>query len=176
MPQSILINAARLRELHAEIHRSARTRNDSAEAQSRWQQASARFHNEYDSLAYPGGLDAGLARLRLLDAAAIASAIQFLEADPYFFRSGYVKAEILRRLKKAPLTKSQEQRLRNVVLARISGQDRRELRAYCRLAATLATPSFEADLAALAASADDRTARHAKWALAALSSRVTGAT
>ena len=46
--------------------------------------------------------------------------MSFLEVDPYFFRSGYIKADLLRHLKRAPLTRSQEQRLRNVILARLS--------------------------------------------------------
>ena len=100
---------------------------------------------------------------------AIEIAIQFLEVDPYFFRSGYIKTDLLRRLKRAPLTKSQQQRLRNVILARISGPDRRELRDYCRLAAALATPAFRIELEAMAKAADARTARHARWALAASS-------
>jgi len=175
MDSSLDVNAARLRELHDAIHETVRTRNDSDEHRARWTEACARFHAEYDALAFPGGLTEGLSRLRAHDVGAIETAIHFLDDDPYFFRSGYIKAELLRRLKHAPLTKSQQQRLRNVILARLSGPDRRELRAYCRLAATLATPAFESEILALADSGDGRTARHARWALAAVRSRTSGA-
>ena len=167
---SLETNAARLRDLHAAIQQSFRARTESAEADARWRDACALFHREYDALAFPGGLAAGLARLRALEPEAIETTIHFLEVDPYFFRSGYIKADLLRHLKRAPLTKSQEQRLRNVILARLSGPGRRELRAYCRLAARLVNSNFDKDLRALEASQDARVARHARWALAAVSS------
>ena len=169
MPSLLDVNAARLRELHDAIRETFRARDESAEARTRWSDACKRFHHEYDGLAFPGGLTKGLDRLRAHDPEAIEIAIQFLEVDPYFFRSGYIKTDLLRRLKRASLTKSQQQRLRNVILARISGPDRRELRHYCRLAAALATPAFRMELEAMATAADARTARHARWALAARS-------
>jgi len=169
-------NSARLRELHDAIHQSFRARGESAEANMQWRDACARFHDEYDALAFPGGLTYGLARLRALDPEAIETAVHFLEVDPYFFRSGYIKADLLRHLKRAPLTKSQAQRLRNVILARLSGPDRRELRGYCRLAARLVTREFHMQLRAMAASSDARVARHARWAVVAVDSLPASAT
>lgn len=166
----------RLHQLHEAVHETFRTRDESEESRTRWRDACAQFHREYNALAFPGGLDEGLARVRAHDPEAIELAIQFLELDPYFFRSGYIKAELLRRLKRAPLTKSQQQRLRNVILARLSGPDRRELRDYCRLAAALVTPGLHNDLRAMATSPDARTARHARWALAAVDSAEPNAT
>ena len=168
MSSSLEANAARLRELHDAVHETFRTCTESNESRQRWREACSRFHDEYDALAYPGGLAEGIERLRAHDSDAIDIAVQFLEVDPYFFRSGYIKAELLRHLKRTPLSKSQQQRLRNVILARLSGSDRRELRAYCRLAAALVTPGFVHDLQAMATSPDARTARHARWALAAV--------
>jgi hypothetical protein len=46
-----------------------------------------------------------------LDSAEIETAISFLEADPYFFRSGYMKEEMWGRLKKAQLSPKQLSRL-----------------------------------------------------------------
>jgi len=176
MPSLLEDNAARLRELHDAIHQSFRVRSESAEANVRWRDACAQFHAQYDALAFPGGLTDGLARLRAGDPEVIETAVRFLELDPYFFRSGYIKADLLRHLKRVPLTKSQEQRLRNVILARLSGPDRRELRGYCRLAARLVAPAFHMQLRALAASPDARVARHARWAVAAVGSPPASAT
>jgi len=47
----------------------------------------------------------------------------------------------------------------------------RESCGYCQLTVRIATPGFEADLRAFAASTDARTARHAGRALTALASR-----
>jgi len=39
----------------------------------------------------------------------------FLELRPYFFRSGYMYKELLRKIKRAPLSPDQERRLRLVL-------------------------------------------------------------
>ena len=62
------------------------------------------------------------------------TAIAFLEADPWFFRSGYEKQNIIRHLKRTPLTEPQRMRLARVVLAAIDGRDRIEFRHFGRLA------------------------------------------
>lgn len=61
--------------------------------------------------------------------------IAFLEADPYFFGSGYRKEEIIRLLKRCDLTPKQADRLRGVVLRSVERPEwRREDRHYGRLA------------------------------------------
>jgi hypothetical protein len=69
------------------------------------------FHARYDLLAFPGGYASREVRARILngDFAAIEAAICFLEVRPYFFRSGYMFKDLLRALKRAPLT--QEERM-----------------------------------------------------------------
>ena len=53
----------------------------------------------------------------------VEAAIAFLEADPWFFRSGYEKQNIIRHLKRAQLSAAQRERLARVVLAAIDGHD-----------------------------------------------------
>ena len=61
-------------------------------------------------------------------------AIKFLEANPWYFRSGYHKADILKMLRKHALSDDQCARMRKVVLERVRGRPVREMRAYARFA------------------------------------------
>jgi hypothetical protein len=94
--------------------------------------------------------------------------VRFLEADIYCFRSGYMKAEAIHVLKRADLDEKTAGRLRAVVLGVVSGYDRREFRAYIRLARRVESDALREDLRALAVSPARRTARHARWVLAGL--------
>jgi hypothetical protein len=162
-------NAGELRELHAAIHRAFRSRDASKAGFAAWRQACEAFHSNYDRLAFPGGLNRAYDHLKQGDAEVTEPVIAFLEADPYFFRSGYVKADLLRALPKFPLDQRQRARLRQVILARVKGPARREFRRYCNLAPHVTTPGFEEELATLAAGSQQQlTARHAGWVLAAL--------
>src|SRR5437868_5972807 len=49
-------------------------------------------------LAFPGGLGHELRLLENGDLRAIELAVCFLEADPWFFRSGYIKADLIKQL------------------------------------------------------------------------------
>ena len=113
--QSILDASAKLDALHERIHETVRTRDRSAEDRKRWSDACAEFHRSYSTLFYPGG-DASLDALKRHDADAIETALDFLDADPRHFRSGYTKEEIWRRLRNAPLKDSVKQRLEEVAL------------------------------------------------------------
>ncbi|MBB6051544.1 hypothetical protein [Armatimonas rosea] len=68
--------------------------------------------------------------------------IDYLERDPYTQSSGYTKQKILRRLKRAPLTESQRERLREMLLLQVTRSRRREWQEYSRLALVLDTPTF----------------------------------
>jgi hypothetical protein len=94
--------------------------------------------------------------------------VAFLEVDPIFFRSGYIKADILRRLKRSPLSADQKARLRVMILGRVEGSDTREFRHYCQLARTIADKDFHSAIASRLESSDQRIARHAKWVIDAL--------
>ena len=161
-------NARILREMHEEIHRTFELRERSSADRSAWSEACARFHREYDRLAFPGGLSEGLRRLSEADPIAVESAVRFLEADPWFFRSGYIKADLIRHLKRCSLEESQLERLRSVVLARIAGPGRREFRAYAQLARRMATREFERAVGEAEVSGDPGTAQRARWVLRVL--------
>ena len=161
-------NAEELRELHQAIHRTHRVRSLSKANAAAWKQACDAFHSNYDRLAFPGGLTRAYDLLKKPDGDIIEAAIAFLEADPYFFRSGYVKADLARAVSKFPLAPGQQARLRQVIVDRIKGPTRREFRRYCNLAPHVSTSAFEQEVAELANAPDQVTARNAAWVLEAL--------
>jgi len=111
LKQSILANAEEIRRLNARIGETlpGRTRE--------WQQACEAFHANYDTLAFPGGYDGALERLKASDPATIDAALCFLEVRPFFFRSGYMFKDILRKVKRAALNRQQAERLDRIVIA-----------------------------------------------------------
>jgi hypothetical protein len=119
--------------------------------------------------AYPPGFWEMLDRLRIGETPATEPGITFLEADPWFFRSGYAKQRLLRLLAgQAYIAAADRQRLRAVILAVVDGRSRREFRFYCRLARRVASPELRGALAEKLAAPAERTRRHARWMLDAL--------
>src|SRR5689334_20421123 len=68
------------------------------------------------------------------DLEAIETLVRFLEADVYCFRSGYATVDVIRALVRAARSAAVDVRLRRVVVVAVDGHDRREFRAFCRLA------------------------------------------
>jgi len=114
--QLIAANAAEIKRLHELMHEAARHRNDSPQARTAWQSACAEFHQRYDALAFPGGYEAALAGLVLGNQQVIDATLAFLEVRPYFFRSGYMRKVLLRKIKQVDLTPQQLERLKSILL------------------------------------------------------------
>lgn len=82
-------------------------------------------------------------KVRSGDREAIDDTIVYLEADPWYFRSGYLKEWLLDNLRKAPLNEENKSRLRKVILNVAAGRNRREFRRYCLLAKKVTNEDFE---------------------------------
>jgi hypothetical protein len=93
----------------------------------------------------------------------VETGIAFLEADPWFFRSGYEKQNIIRHLKRAQLTDTQRIRLARVVLAAIDGRDRVEFRHFGRLACGIWSDFLDEEVANRMQSPDPGIRRRATW-------------
>jgi len=116
--QSVFLeNAKEITRLKARIDETFQHRGESQDHLAAWQRACADFHSRFDHLAFPGGYENAGARILGGDQAAIESALQFLEVRPYFFRSGYMRTALMRRLKRALLTAPQAERLGEQVAA-----------------------------------------------------------
>ena len=73
---------------------------------------------------------------------AIEDGILFLEISPRYFRSGYYKAIIARKLKSAPLSAEQQERLQRVILSAVAGRVGPEFNEFARLAIRVADAEF----------------------------------
>lgn len=128
------------------------------------QAATDEFHRAYARLYGP--VEDAIARMRNGDQDAAEALLQFLEADPWCFRSGYVKAEITRVLNRAD--RLDTERLQAIVLKVVEAPTRREFGDYLRLARRTDSGGFREALRDLAHTGPPHARRHARWVLAAL--------
>jgi hypothetical protein len=91
------------------------------------------------------------------------SAISFLETDPWFLGSGYMKADLLKIVTQVELNHSQLTRLRKVVIDIVDKRDGREFRWYCRLACKVQSAEMRDELRRRLSSEDANIRRRARW-------------
>ncbi|MBL8827763.1 MAG: hypothetical protein JNM18_12360 [Planctomycetaceae bacterium] len=166
MRDTILHNAELLRGLNARIDAEFGVER----MKSARQQASAMFWREHDRLSFPGGLENGLRRLSAGETAVVEIALQFLEVEPRFYRSGYIQQVLLQRLKHVTLSKEQHARLAALIVRSLEHGMARAFRGYARLAAKIHPPKLIAAVLASAKSPDAEVVRRAKQVLHVLRS------
>lgn len=159
-------------EAQAEVHAAFEkvvNRNDGSDPKTlRWLTAINAFRVAY-ARVYPEALrqvDQGAKRASELDTPDM---LDFLEADPIFDRSGYMKEKLLTDLKRRKLDQHEVRRLQAIILSVIQKTDhRREFLRYCRAAANADDDEFRAKLIALEKSDEPHVSQRANWVLAAL--------
>jgi hypothetical protein len=166
-----LKRAKPVNDAQAEIHAAFKevvNRNDQSDPRTkRWLDAIDAFKAAY-SRVYPDDL-------RLLEQGALPASevsttdiLDFLEADPVFFRSGYMKETLLGALKKRSLDKHEVGRLQAIIINVVGNADRREFRRYCRVATIVDDESLREKLKGLEVAEDPDVRRRSSWVLAAL--------
>jgi hypothetical protein len=110
LKRTILENTTELVRLYGRIKATLPDRKDPV-GRRKWEQACAEFHARYTALAFPGGYEGAHERILAGDPETMEAAICFLECRPYFFRSGYMFKDILRKCRRAPLSPDQANRL-----------------------------------------------------------------
>jgi hypothetical protein len=150
--------------LRALFPRSGRSRWDAIRADPRYQDALKRFSTALNDLYSPAFYDA-TARLKAGDVTESETGIRFLEADPWCFRSGYMKSNIARYLRSVRMVERDKDRLRQVLLDVVKVGKRLEFREMCSLARKVDSPAFRGQLLALSESNDVGTAQRAGWML-----------
>lgn len=98
---------------------------------------------------YSPDLDEIVERLRNGDPTAVEPAVVFLEADPWCFRSGYLKERLMRYLSRMSLPEAAQERLRDVITTAVGRGPRRELPMTRRLARAVASQQLVNNLGAM---------------------------
>jgi hypothetical protein len=150
--QSVLDRAKSLVAAAAEVHRSfelglaSREPRPSGSSWEAWHRAVPRLRAAMDTM-YPdplwGEVKAGL---RSGDRTAREAALVFLEVDPWCFRSGYEKADLMKGVAHLELSTGDQERVRRVVLHVIRQPRRREFPRLAGLAASVWSPQLDADI------------------------------
>jgi hypothetical protein len=115
--EEILRNAEIINRLKKRIDETVKYRDKNDNKRKEWEKACADFHSQYNTLAFPGGVSGAYERIVSGEPKAVEAALCFIECRPYFFRSGYMFKELLRKLKKSPLDDGQKERFEKVLTA-----------------------------------------------------------
>jgi len=144
--QQILKNSDDIRALKAHIKTTYDARKVSKEHWALWERACETFHQQFDALSYPGGDEAylGIARNEPL---AVEAAVRFLLADPYHFRSGYVKEYLWRHISHCTLSASAKNRLEMAAFSYLDRRICREFWAMCKAMARIGRSAFWIEVA-----------------------------
>ncbi len=141
---------AELNRLHKQVRNLSDLRWKSGKEEDivRWEKAVGDW-KEFSGFGYPGDKfylfenEDFLAELSAGGREAQKMAVKFLEFDPYYYRSGYIKSKLLVRLKNIKLSDTEAERLRQVVCnAIVSRQPKSEFKYYARLLKNIGTPEF----------------------------------
>lgn len=116
-------------------------------------QAAQRFHRAV-AAAWPPGFFDQLQRCKRGDPDALDDVLDFVEACPRFFRTGYILDKALRWLPRPPRSETQVQRMRGIVLAAAGRRLRLPLRPIFPLAVAVDSPGLRDSLRSLAESDD----------------------
>jgi hypothetical protein len=119
--------------------------------------------------AYPANFGTCMKNLKARHVEGLDIAITFLEDDPWFFRSGYMKARLLYYIAKIELSEDYKIRLRRIIINVVDHCYRLEFRSYSRLAKYVSDGSFIAQLQGRINEPDSHVRRRAQWVLDALS-------
>ncbi len=131
----IAAGARALEELRAEVGSLCARRDLDLESWKAWERRASLFRTKVAEFYTP--FDAAASALRAGDPAGLETAVRFLEADPWCFRSGYLKSLLMYRMANHGDIESHRGRLQDVVVHRLRHPQPRLLHPTVRLAATV---------------------------------------
>jgi hypothetical protein len=127
------------------------------------------WFDENLSAVYTDEFVAAVAAVKAGDQSALEYVVRFLEADPWCFRSGYMKASLIPAIARLDLNEQMRRRLASVVLTVVDDRRRRrEIRRYGALARAVVNPDFRRRLEERAASEDPQVQFNARQVLEGL--------
>ena len=172
LTELIAEEGAKLRELHAQVHRTFLHRDHDAQSRLEWERACAAFHSRKSRL--DPYIERACKKARYTDKNLLEFVVCFLEVDPWFFGSGYLKQIFLTRLKRSDLDEATKGRLRRVLLDAVNRRGTRDFKHYCRLAAVIGDEGLVAALEKASDNNDRAVASRAKLMLGTIRQRQIG--
>ena len=171
----VQLQAAQALHLHAAIGRTHALRQQSKSAWAAWEQACADWHTHRNLLDSLWLREVGEA-VRSRSGPWRDAAITYLEVNPHYFRSGYLRDRVCHQLKQSrDLTVPELARIHAALLAGIARRPSvGRFKHDCRLAARWATPTFEVQLQHLAERKDSWIAGRARRMAFAVSAHQVG--
>lgn len=149
--------------LHDALHNTFRNRDKTKDDEHKWKDAAEKFRN------YHSPLDE---KLKAIEANGFDEnsmlkefSIDFLELDPVFFKSGYYKSTLLRKLKQVKLSNSECARLQVILIDAVRKRGQREFRDYARLAVGICDVTTRAKIERLVYDDDGHISSRAKLML-----------
>jgi hypothetical protein len=150
--------------LHEKLHRAFDCRHQSEQEYQDWKSAAERFRNHI-RLANPIFGLCYRALERVPDSVEREFVFDYIQIDPYFFRSGYLMERIVRKVKKLELTQAEKSSIRELLLKRIRSKALRNFRDICRLVPQIEDQNFEDAITVLSRSSDQAVRHRAEFAL-----------
>ena len=162
---------AKLGELYARRRRAILHRERDSASHSEWDRACYAFRS-YVSRLNPY-IERARKKVRYADKDKnlLEFVVCFLEVDPWFDCSGYLKEIFLTRVKRSDLDEETKERLRRVLLDAVNRRGTREYKYYCRLAAVIGDEDLVAALETASDNNDGAVARRAKMMLGTIRQR-----
>ncbi|MEP1536500.1 MAG: hypothetical protein ABJQ34_06950 [Paracoccaceae bacterium] len=150
-------------ELHAALWKAVEHRGKSPHQREQWHRAADAFNNHQSPIddlidrCFEYGLerDSDLRRF----------AFAYIDEDPYFFRSGYILEDLLRRVKRLTLSTDEKTSLQRLILKRIETRALRNFRRICQLINKIDTDDFRNEVCNRTNSSDPQVKRRAEFAL-----------
>jgi len=137
LKNKIILESKRINSLHERVNETFKNRNKN---RTPWEEACKKF-NAYITVFSPILMKIYNEEY-LSNQDIIEFTISYLEVDPMYFRSGYIKEEMLRKIKRTTLNEKQKYRLRNLLYNAVEERASREYKGYCRLAHIVTDEAF----------------------------------
>lgn len=106
-------NADKINQNYKKINETFSKKTSNPEA---WEKACEIFHSTYNALAFPGGITQELSLLKDQKPEAIDAALIYLEADPVFHGSGYIKQGLLKLLKRIKFSANKKRQIQSILI------------------------------------------------------------
>jgi len=137
LKNKIILEAEKINLLYEKVNKTFKKRNKN---RIHWEEACKQF-NAYITVFSPLLMKIYNEKY-LSNQDVIEFTISYLEVDPMYFRSGYIKEEMLRKIKRTSLNEKQKYRLRNLLYNAVEERASREYKRYCSLGPMVTDEKF----------------------------------